>query len=213
MVSVKDFSSSNSWKQRARRGGIYVAVAALIGSQTACSDSQEAEQSWEEVKVQEPTKGVVTTIQEEADGEFAIIDERVVEKNTDSRLIIKRLSGVTDTLTLDQAKGLVGTTDTVVQHQATTHHRSGLGNVIWWGSMGYMMGRNFNTPVQPYVYRDASTSSGAAAGGAYRGYSSGSRVANDLRTTSTTRTQMRPVSGKSGYFGSGSRSSGRTYGG
>lgn len=179
-----------------RRGGLYVAVAALLSVHTGCGGGDNG-QDWEEVTVQEPTKGVITTIEETESGSFSIVDEKVVSAKDSSRVVIKRLDGTTETLTLDQARGLVQPQDTSSTANTNTnqpHYRShgmGLGHVMWWGAMGYMMGRSFSSPINSGVYRG--------------GYNGG--AASELRRTAVSRTTMRPVSGKSGFFGRSSRGS------
>lgn len=205
-----------SWKSRARRGSLFIAVAALLSVHTGCGNSDSG-QDWEEVTVQEPTKGVVTTIEETEAGKFAITDERVVSSKDSSRVIVKRLDGTAETLTIDQARSLVQPQDTAGTHQSShntayRHHSSGLGGVLWWGAMGYMMGRSFNSPVNPGIYRDdrrSGFSGGSSGGGAYAGgaaYRAGTSAASELQRTSVSRTMRQPVSGKSGFFGGSSRS-------
>lgn len=214
MTPFKNFSQPSadaSWKRRLRRGGIYVAVAALLAGATACNNDNGSD--WEEVQVEAPTKGVVTTLEEVSGGEYSIVDEQVVERPEDSRVVIKRLNGTVDTLNLDQARAFVNPSDTTSNHQSYTHvHHHGLGRTLWWGAMGYMMGRSFSSPVQPYVYRDDRNSGFRSGGGYYGGgYRSGSSVTEDLRRTSTTKTVLRPAKARSGFFGRSSR--GRSWGG
>jgi len=174
----------------------------VIGGQTACSNDNNGS-DWEEVTVQEATKGVVTTLEETEDGKYSIIDEQVVATRTASRIVIRRLNGSVDTMTLNQAKSLVQPVDTV--RQTTSQHQShGMGHVLWWGAMGYMMGRNFSSPVASGVYNR-----NYAGGTAFR---TGSYGADELRRTSVSRTEMRPARGRSGFFG-GSRGSSRGSGG
>jgi hypothetical protein len=195
MTPYKNYSTASDWSHRIKKGGMYVAVAAMIGAQMSCGGSDNGN-DWEQVTVQEATKGVITTIEETEAGNFVIADEKVVDSKDASRVIIKRLDGKTDTLTLDQAKALVQPTDTVTQQQTNNvqqyHHGGGMGNVLWWGAMGYMMGRSFNSPLRQGIYRN-----GYNAGGAY---SAGAAVSQELRRTSVSRTQMRPVRGRSGFF-------------
>ena len=225
MTPFKHFSQHTtppvSWKNRARRGSLFVAVAALLSVHATSCGGGDSGQDWEEVTVQEPTKGVVTTIEETEAGKFAIADEQVVSSKDSSRVIIKRLDGSSETLTLDQARHLVQPQDTAGTHNSShntayRHHSSGLGGVLWWGAMGYMMGRSFNSPVNPGIYRDDRRSgfSGGGSGGAYAGgaaYRAGTSAASELQRTSVSRTMRQPVSGRSGFFGGSSR--GRASGG
>lgn len=193
MTPFKNFSKYPSWKHRARRGGMYVAVAALLAVHAGCDDSGNGS-DWEEVTVQEPSKGVITTLEETEPGKFSIVNEEITETKDASRVIIKRQGGAMDTLTLAQAKSLVQPQDTVSNHAYRSSH--GMGNVLWWGAMGYMMGRSFSSPAYSGYYN--------------RGYS-GANVSSELQRTAVSRTVMRPVSGKSGFFKGSSR--GRTGGG
>jgi hypothetical protein len=182
MTPFRHFSHHSAWPRRLRRGGLYVAVATLLGTHaTSCGGGDNTD--WEEVTTYEVTKGVVTTIEETEPDRFAIVDERVVEGKDSSRVIIRRLSGEVDTMTLDQARGLVQPTDTVYQ-RTPGHHGSGLGSVLWWGAMGYMMGRNFGGYSSPgYMYRPGTTP-----------------ATQELRRTALPRKELRPVKGRSGFF-------------
>lgn len=190
MTPFKNFSKNTSWKHRVRRGGIYVAVAAMLAANTGCGDSGNGS-DWEEVTVQEPSKGVVTTLEETAPGQFSIVDEAIAETRDASRVIIKRLNGTIDTLTLAQAQSMVQPQDTVSNHTYRSSH--GIGNAIWWGAMGYMMGRSFGSPSYNGYYSPGFTNRG---------------VTPELQRTAVSRTVMRPVSGKSGFFKGWGRASG-----
>lgn len=195
MTPFKNYSSQPDWSRRIRRGGLYLAVAAMIGSQTACSNDNGSD--WEEVTTYEATKGVVTTLEETEAGKFTVVDEQIVASKNDSRIVVKHLDGKVDTMTLAQAKGFVQPTDTVVQTQYR-HHSHGMGHVLWWSAMGYMMGRNFSSPVNSGVYRPMGNGSGlVAGGGAYR---AGSFAADELKRSSVARTEMRPARARSGFF-------------
>jgi hypothetical protein len=188
----------------------------MLAVQPGCGGSDaDNGQDWEQVTIQEPTKGVVTTIEETEPGKYAIVKEEIVPSKADSRIVIKRLGGVVDTLTLADAKSLVLPQDTVSAYGSNHYHTHshGLGNVLWWSAMGYMMGRSLNSPVSPGIYRREDERSGGSGGGGYygRAYNSGSSAAEELKRTSTPRTVIRPVSGKSGFFNGSSR--GRSSGG
>lgn len=193
MTPFKNFGQYPSWKHRVRRGGLYVAVAALLAANTGCGDSGNGS-DWEEVTVQEPTKGVVTTLEETEPGKFSIVDEAIAESRDASRVVIKRLSGTTDTLTLAQAQALVQPQDTAGGHNTATYrHSHGMGSVLWWGTMGYMMGRSFGSPSYNGYYSPGFTSRS---------------VTSELQRTAVSRTVTRPVSGKSGFFKGWGRASG-----
>lgn len=192
MTPFKNYSSNPSWKNRIRKGSLYVAVAAMLGTQMSCGNDNGSD--WEEVTVVEPTKGVVTTLEETESGQFAIVDEQTVANKDSSRVIIKRLDGSVENLSLAQARGLVQPQDTTLHNTGVNQrHGGGMGHVLWWGAMGYMMGRNFGSPVQSNVYRNGVANMGTV---------------DALRSTAVSRTVMRPVSGRSGFFRGSGRSSG-----
>lgn len=200
MTPYKNYSQSANWSTRIQKGSFYIAVAALLSASAGCSSNNGSD--WEQVQVTEATKGVITTVEENKDGSFEIVDEKVVDNKNASRIIVKRIDGRVDSLTVDQAKLMVQAQDTVApQHRNTNthhyHHGGGLGSVIWWGAMGYMMGRSWGSPTQSYFYRP-----GTAA------YQGNSPAAQALRSTAITRTEMRPVKGRSGFFSGSRRSTG-----
>jgi len=191
MTPFKNFSTESTWRRRLRRGGMYVAVAAMLGAQTSCSNDNNGS-DWEDVTVQEPTKGVVTTLEENESGEYDIVDEQVVPNKEDARVIVRHKDGRIDSLTLAQARGLVQPQDTVAPQQNNGYHRShGMGHVLWWGAMGYMMGRNMGSPVQSYVYRNGASTAG---------FMAGTGAADELRRSSVSRTVRMPAKGRSGFF-------------
>jgi hypothetical protein len=200
MTPVKK-SVGSGWKKRIRQGGLFIAVAAMLSPAAGCGGGDE----WEEVSVQEPTKGIVTTLEEQSNGEYSVVEEQVVGTRDSSRVIVRKLDGTQQELTLDQARTLVNPSDTTSNHTVYHHHHSsGMGRAIWWGAMGYMMGRNLSTPVQPYVYRDNNVSNN---GFTSRGYARGASISDELTRSSVTRTQMRPARARTGFFGRGGRSS------
>lgn len=194
MTPYKNFSQNSTWPNRIRKGALFLAVSALLAA-PGCSSGDNGS-DWEEVTVEEPTQGVITTIEETEAGKFTVADEKIAPSRQDSRVIIRRLNGNIDTLTLDQAKHFVGAQDTVRQTQVVNHYHGGgfgLGHILWWSAMGHMMGRSFGSPAPSYVYRDA-----GAMG----------RTANELRRTSVSRTVKVPASGRSGFFKSSRSRSG-----
>jgi hypothetical protein len=208
MTPFKNFSNQKTWQTRIRRGGLYVVVSMALASQIGCGSDNGGD--WEEVTTYEPTKGVVTTLEESASGEFQIVDEQVVASSAESRVIIKKLDGKLDTLTLAQAKGMVQSQDTLNNHTVNngqnSHHGYGIGRTIWWGSMGYLMGRSFSSPVQSSYYRNGNA-------GFYGGGGSVTSIGQQLRSSAVPRTSMRPSSGRTGFFGGRSRSGGGSFGG
>jgi len=103
------------------------------------------------------TKGVQTFIREVDWGEFKITDEKVVGEG-ESKAIVTYLDGRVDTLSLAEARKIVDTpvdSTATQQRQGTSsygYHHAGLGSVLMYGSMGYMLGRSFNQPLSPGVY-------------------------------------------------------------
>ena len=194
MTPYKNFSRNNTWTSRARRGALYLAVSAMLAVPAGCGNDNGSD--WEEVTVEEPTKGVVTTVEETEPGKFSVVDEQVAETRDQSRVIVRHLDGKVDTMTLAQAKGMVGSQDTVRQTTVVHHYGGGfgLGHILWWSAMGHMMGRGFGSPAQSYVYRDSRAMGNAS---------------SELRRTSVSRTVKVPARGRSGFFkGFGSRSGG-----
>jgi hypothetical protein len=195
MTPYKNFSQNNTWTSRARKGALYLAVSAMLAVPVAgCGNDNGSD--WEETTVEEPTKGVVTTVEETEPGKFAVVDEQVAETRDQSRVIVRHLDGKVDTMTLAQAKGMVGNQDTVRQTTVVHHYGGGfgLGHILWWSAMGHMMGRGFGSPAQSYVYRDSRAMGNAS---------------SELRRTSVSRTVKVPARGRSGFFkGFGSRSGG-----
>jgi hypothetical protein len=191
MTPYRNFSRNGTWKKRIRQGALFIAVSATLAAPGCGSEDNGSD--WEEVTVQEPTQGVITTVEETEPGKFTVAGEEVAPNKDASRVIVRHLDGKIDTLTLAQAKGMVGTQDTARQTQVTQRHHGGfgLGHILWWSAMGHMMGRGFGSSGQSYVYRDANTMG---------------RTANELRRTSVSRTVKVPASGRSGFF-KGARSS------
>lgn len=197
MTPNRHFSKNPIFQNRLRQGGLYVAVAALLATHTSCSNGNSGG-DWEAVTTYEVTKGVQTTLEEVEPDQFEVVDEQVVEGKAASSVVIKRLTGQVDTLSLSEAQTLVTNQDTVStsnnSNSHTTYHSHGygLGRALYWSSFGYMMGRNFNTPTPYNVYRS-------------NGFSN-SGVTDQLRSTAVSRTQMRPIRGRSGFFSGGGRS-------
>jgi hypothetical protein len=192
MTPYKNFSLNSTWKSRLRRGALFIAVSAMLTAPTGCGDGSNGS-DWEEVTVEEPTKGVVTTIEETEAGKFTVVEEQVVASKADSRVIVRHLNGTIDTMDLTQAKGFVGAQDTVQQTTVVHRHGGGfgLGHILWWSAMGHMMGRGFGSSSQSYVYRDGR---------------SGFNTSSELRQTAVSRTVKVPARGRSGFF-KGMRSS------
>ena len=195
MTPFRHFSNNPKFTNRLRRGGLYVAVAAILATHTSCTNNSGGG-DWEAVTTYEVTKGVKTTLEEVEPDKLEVVDEQLVEGKEASSVVIKRLSGTVDTLSLSEAQTLVSNQDTVSTHGSTTNHHGhgyGLGRILWWSAMGHMMGRSFNSVSPSGIYRSPGT-------GTYTG------VSSQLRSTALTRTEMRPIKGRSGFFGGSGRS-------
>ena len=131
MTPYKNFSQDSTWKSRLRRGALFVAVSAMLTATTGCGNDSNGS-DWEEVTVEEPTKGVITTIEETEAGKFTVVDEQVVATKAESRVIVRHLNGTVDTMDLTQVKGLVGAQDTVRQTTTVRHGGGfGLGHILY----------------------------------------------------------------------------------
>lgn len=90
-------------------------------------------------------KGVRTFITETAPGTFKITDEVPVDPSR-AGAIVSYADGRRDTLSVEAARKLVETDASTSEYlnnpnTYSQHHRSGLSNVLLWGSLGYMLGR------------------------------------------------------------------------
>lgn len=186
MTPPKGFTQPSGWTPSAKRGGIYLLIAGMLAAAPACGPSEG--QDYEVVVTQTPTQGVVTTIEETAPDEFAIVSEETVPSVEGSRFIIKKLDGTVDTLTMEESRRLVTAADTTQTYNNAP--RSSLGSVLWWGAGGYMLGRMMSGPVYPGVYRDD------------RSYSNGSVVAGTVNRSARSVSTRKPVpGGRTGFFG------------
>jgi hypothetical protein len=138
------------------------------------------------------TKGVQTHIEETEKGVFKIKDEKTVEPD-DSKVFITYLDGRTDTLNLEQARRIVDQRENQGQHSngGGYYHESGLSNVLFYGGMGYLMGRSFSSPPDPGYYANRDV------------YQRSQQNASTLSRSRATR----PSNARGGFFGR-SRSSG-----
>jgi hypothetical protein len=188
MTPFRHFSNKGLRPQLSlQRGAFFLTVSSLLALHTGCG------QSYETVETKTPTTGVITVLDETSEQQFSIAEERVVPAVEDSRIIVNYLDGRHDTLNVDQAKSLLSAADTTIYYG----HNHAMGNVLWWGTMGYFMGRSMNSPVNPGVYRNQQTYQN-------NGTATSSVVRSSARTTYT----QRPVSGRRGFFSSSSGGSG-----
>ena len=153
---------------------------AVIFSLSSCGSSGSTTET-----VYDPTQGIITKVKEMEQDLFRITDEEIVPTVAESRIIATYLDGVIDTFTLDEAR----------LEDADNPRRSRTRGVLMGGMMGYMMGKNMNTPVSRAAYASDSA------------YKKGQTSNSKLKSTSKTRTVSKSKSG----FGS-SRSS-KSYGG
>jgi uncharacterized membrane protein YgcG len=196
-------------------------AAAMAATGCSSSPSSEAEQQWETVTVQKPTQGVVSYVQEMPDGKFELIEEKIVSSADSSLVVIKKIDGTTQTLTLPEVKGMLAATDTMPNQQINhrTHHGGyGMGSLMWNTAMGFMIGRSFSSMGNSGFYSRSGSmpqqgGGGASSGGGLRympntATTNAESMRSNLSSTSRPITVSRPVSGgRSGFFGSRSGSS------
>lgn len=168
--------------------GSTLSLALLGGMVTlpSCGNREGTTEEYETVY----TKGVHTYITETEPGVFKITDEKTIGASEQSMAYIKHLDGKVDTLTIAEAQR-------IVEREATGPHNSyyqgsGLGNVLFYGAMGYMIGNSMGNRYQRYddgrasrYYNNPST------------YERSRQTATDLQTSRATR----PSGSKSGFFG------------
>jgi hypothetical protein len=185
MTPPKNFTRFPRWKPAARKGNLYLLVAAALAAAPGCS----SEPQYETVNSWVPSVGVVTTIEEVSPDRFAIVSEKTVEDTAQSRFIIQKLDGSVDTLTLEESRAFLTPEDTT-QVASTQQVRShSLGSVLWWGTSGYLLGRMMSRPVSPYVYRDD------------RSYASGNAASGSVRASrQMVSTQRLVPGGRTGFF-------------
>ncbi|MFM2267010.1 MAG: hypothetical protein RL757_451 [Bacteroidota bacterium] len=238
MSSIEKFSRFQTRNNRLRRGSIYLGLMAVLSVGTvSCGDEEE---KWETVQQTELTKGVRTIIQENEQGKFEIVGEDVVADTAQSSFLIKYKDGRNQEMSLAAARTLLAgaPADTSLATTSVQQQPSGgssLSNVLWWGAGGYLLGRALSSPSMNGFYsprffqqqpaygqggmpqtgrRDSVRRNGSRGGRARMmpiPMRSASSASEQLRSTTTTRTVSRPVSGgRSGFFGGsrGGRSSG-----
>jgi hypothetical protein len=176
----------------------------------SCGGGSDDQENQEE----EPYKArpVVTYITEMSKGEFKITDEIPADTEAQAGAVVRYLDGHRENLTVAQAQQLVKTDSTTKEYynnpnQYHSHsHHSSLSNVLLWGGMGYMLGRN-RSPQYYNESRERQYSSGvyankevyAKSSGVHEGYHSHRRTM-----------ASRPSSSRGGFF---SRGSSRGFGG
>lgn len=143
-------------------------------------------------------KGVRSVITETSPGQFKITDEVEADPNQ-AGAIIHYKDGHTDTLGVEAARKLVQNDPSTREYfnnrnQYGQHHSNGLANVLLWGGLGYMIGRNR----QP-SYNEQRYSSGVYANNSI--YSRSRGVGESVRSSRVV--TSRPSGGRSGFFSRG----------
>ncbi len=216
MTPNRQFTSSNLRKLRKAtiKGALFISLTGVLVAHTGCGSSDSSTKVQHEVVTkQEFTKGVITTVEEVTKGDFAIADEKVVPTKEESRVIVKYLDGKIDTMNMSQAQ-TIANADPNNKSETSTSSNRGIGQAIWWGVMGYYMGRRTSTPINQKAYKNQAT---------YQRVNSttNSQAMSSRKTVSTTRpkpsgstsktsgsSRSSKPSGSRGFFNSGSRSSG-----
>ena len=180
-----------------------LSAALLTGTATlqSCGRSNNSDGERTETRFE---RGVRTYITETAPGNFKITDEEPTDPSR-AGAIVSYYDGHRDTLSVEAAKRLVETdssTQKYLNNPETyhAHHRSGLSNVLLWGSLGYMLGRPTGARYEADARRYGA--------GVYANqglYQRSTRLGENVRTSRVTRT-TRPSGGRSGFFGGRSRS-------
>ena len=179
-----------------------LSVALLTGTATlqSCGNSGTDEERTET----RFERGVRTYITETAPGNFKITDEEPTDPSR-AGAIVSYFDGHRDTLGVEAAKQLVATDSSTQKYLNNpdtyhAHHRSGLANVLLWGSLGYMLGRPTGGRYQADARRYGA--------GVYANqglYQRSTRLGENVRSSRVTRS-TRPSGGRSGFFGGRSRS-------
>ncbi len=181
-----------------------LSLALLTGTTTlqSCGNSRSEEAQQTERTETSFGKGVRTYITETAPGNFKITDE-VPAQPGQAGAIVSYVDGHRDTLSIEAAKRLVDTDESTRTYRDNPSayggmHHNGLANVLLWGSLGYMMGRN-NFGGQYANDRQRYGSGVYANQGLYQ---RSSQLGENVRASRVTRT-VRPSGGRSGFFGGG----------
>ncbi|MFN4086078.1 MAG: hypothetical protein ACK4LB_09070 [Spirosomataceae bacterium] len=186
---------------------------------TGCQTSDQNDGvSYEEVQIQEATKGVITKLKEVEPNQYTIVEELMTETKDSAQVWIEKLDGSLQKLSLAEAQQLVSAEDQdstqVAQRYGQNNGFGGLGSVLWWSGIGYLMGRSMSGGGfmgfyrRPEQNRSGYTGGFSGGGAYYRSAQAPDQVRQGLYQSSTTRTVSRPIaSGRSGFFRSSSRSS------
>ncbi len=159
--------------------GIYVIFSIFSGGDEG--------QDYIEETLEEPTQGIICSLQEQEKDLYKITDEELIANRDDSRIYVSYLEGNIDTFTIDE----------ISITEANDPRRSVMRSVMMGGMLGYMMGR----PMSSGLTRSSYANDGA--------YNKSSTGRNTLRSTARKSTVRKP-SAKKGF---GSSKSSRSYGG
>lgn len=140
--------------------------------------------------VQEPTQGIITTLNEITPGDYRIVSEETVANPADSRIVLTKLDSTTQTITLTEARAML-TADSTKYSQSERRAVRRSGGGFFWFMMYNRMGGH--TPrASAYASRSAYN----------RSASVGSSMNRTARTTTRTRSGFGSKSGSSRTGGS-----------
>ena len=125
--------------------------------------------------VQEPTQGLVTTLTEVSDGDYRIASEETVSSVDDSKIILNKLDGTSETITLEEARAMTTADSTRYSTEERRAVRTGGSGFFWFMMFNRMGGHSPN----PGAYANQSAYNRSAA--------SGSALNRSARTTTRTR--------------------------
>lgn len=118
-----------TWRCFAKTGAVFATIASFIllhgcksdQQRQAQNDDMETVEIVDTISVEEPTKGLITTVKEVKPQQFAIQKEEVVDNKDSSRVIVQYLDGRTERLTLAQAKSLIAPQDSAAAQDTALH--------------------------------------------------------------------------------------------
>lgn len=125
--------------------------------------------------VKEPTQGLVTTLTEVSDGDYRIASEETVASVDDSKIILNKLDGTSETITLAEARMMTTADSTKYSTEERRAVRRSSGGFFFFMMYNRMGG--FTPRSSAYVNQTAYN----------RSASSGSALNSSARTTTRTR--------------------------
>jgi hypothetical protein len=195
MTQIRKGSFIRTVREISVGGALALAVLSGIGLSSCGSSEDEDAYSYEESTY---SKGIRSHIREVRPGEFKIDKEENVAADS-SVAIVTYLDGHTDRLSPAAAKALID--DEIRQNGAQNYHHSGLSNMLLYGGIGYMLGRNMNNG-----YINNYRANNPDVRGYYNSPSAYENSRNTVRTVDASRSTRtvtaRPSSGRKGFFGS-----------